>query len=411
MSFDIKELLKSAREDGVSDIHLKVGAPPVLRKDGKLMPLKDLPPLTSEDVWKAVRLMTNEKQRKTLEEVKGLDIAYELEDVGRHRVNIFFQKGELAVAIRIIPSVIRTIRELNLPPVIERLALEDRGLILVTGVAGMGKSTTLAAMIDYINENKSSRILTIEDPIEYVFTDKKSFISQREVGIDTPSFYQGLKEALRQDPNVIMVGEMRDLETIQTALQAAETGHLVLSTLHTLDAKESINRIISVFPGQMQNEVRIQLSSVLKAVISQRLVPTADGKNRVPAVEIMVTTARIRDMILREERLGELKEAIAEGYIPYGMQTFEQSLFYLWKKGLITAEMALDFATNRENLELRMKGITTDQESRYWKIFEEMALRELGQLPEEDPTTLKKAEQSDNKIEKEIKNLLKELNI
>jgi len=411
MSFDIKELLRSARENGVSDIHLKVGAPPVLRKDGKLLPLKDQSPLTSEDLWEAVRLMTDKKQRRTLEEVRGLDIAYELEGVGRHRVNIFFQKGELAVAIRIIPSVIRTIRELNLPPVIERLSLEDRGLILVTGVAGMGKSTTLAAMIDHINENKSSRILTIEDPIEYVFTDKKSFISQREVGIDTPSFYQGLKEALRQDPNVIMVGEMRDLETIQTALQAAETGHLVLSTLHTLDAKESINRIISVFPGQMQNEVRIQLSSVLKAVISQRLVPTADGKNRVPAVEIMVTTARIRDMILREERLGELKEAIAEGYIPYGMQTFEQSLFYLWKKGLITAEMALDYATNRENLELRIKGITTDQESRYWKIFEEMALRELGQLPEEDSTTLKKREQSDNKIEKEIKNLLKELNI
>ncbi len=388
--FDINELLRRARKEGVSDIHLKVGAPPVVRKEGNLYRWDSYGRLTREDLEKAVLEITDERQRRILEENRGIDIAYNLEGAGRHRVNIFYQRCELAMAIRIIPSRIRTIRELSLPPVIEKLSLEERGLILVTGVAGTGKSTTLAAMIDHINENRSVRILTIEDPIEYVFTDKKSFISQREVGIDTPSFYIGLKEALRQDPNVIMVGEMRDLETIQTALQAAETGHLVLSTLHTLDAQESINRIISVFPAQMQNEVRVQLASVLRAVISQRLVPTADGKSRVPAVEIMVVTARIRDIILHPERLGELKQAISEGFIPYGMQSFEQSLFYLWKKGLITAETALDFATNRENLALRMKGITTDQDDRYWKIFEEMALKEAGQLKGEQKTDIEK---------------------
>lgn len=326
---------------------------------------------------KAVDTLTIEREKRILKRNLGLDLAFDIKDEGRYRINIYYERGHLALSARIISTEIRKVEELNLPPVISKFALEERGLILVTGVAGSGKSTTLAAMIEEINEKKRARIITIEDPIEYVFKDKKSLITQREVGIDTPSFLIGLKEALRQDPNVIMVGEMRDLTTIETAIQAAETGHLVLSTLHTLDARETIHRIISVFPSYQQNEVRVELASVLKAVISQRLVPSVEKGKRIPAVEIMVVTPRIRDLILNPQRIDEIKESVAEGHVPYGMQTFEQSLFYLWKKGLITAEIALDFATEKENLALRMKGITTDQDSRYWKIFEEKAMKEM----------------------------------
>jgi len=378
MIFDIASFLIWARETGASDVHLKVGAPPYLRTDGVLKPIEDFPPISEKEMKKVVETVTTEKERKILERNLGLDIAFDIKNEGRYRINIYYERGKLAFAARIIPKEIKKVEELNLPPVISKFALEERGLILVTGVAGSGKSTTLAAMIGEINEKKRARIITIEDPIEYVFEDKKSLITQREVGLDTPSFSIGLKEALRQDPNVIMVGEMRDLTTIETAIQAAETGHLVLSTLHTLDARETIHRIISVFPSHQQNEVRVELASVLKAVITQRLVPSVEKGTRIPAVEIMVVTPRIRDLILNLNRIDEIKEAIAEGYVPYGMQTFEQSLFYLWKKGLITAEIALDFATEKENLALRMKGITTDQDYRYWKIFEEMALKEIG---------------------------------
>jgi twitching motility protein PilT len=378
MDFEIIPFLIWARENGASDVHLKVGSPPYLRTDGVLEPIKDFPPLSREDMEEAVKSITTERERAILRRNRGLDIAYEVEG-GRYRINIFYERGHLALAARIIPTKIKRVEELNLPPVISKFAMEERGLILVTGVAGSGKSTTLAAMIEEINEKKRVRIITIEDPIEYVFRDNKSLITQREVGLDTPSFSIGLREALRQDPNVIMVGEMRDIITIETAIQAAETGHLVLSTLHTLDARETINRIISVFPSHQQNEVRVELASVLKAVISLRLVPSVEKGTRIPAVEIMVVTPRIRDLILNATRLDEIKQAIAEGFVPYGMQTFEQSLFYLWKRRLITAETALEFATEKENLALRMKGITTDQDSRYWKIFEEMALRELGE--------------------------------
>ncbi len=372
MRVTIEKLLDRAREIGASDLHIKAGCPPIFRVEGVLRVGKEYPPFTPKDTKELVMKMTSERQKLFLRRNLGLDISFEVPGQGRYRVNIFYQRGSLALAIRIIPSKIRSIEELMLPEVVKKLALEERGLILVTGVAGMGKSTTLASMIEYINKTKRSRIITIEEPIEYIFEDKKSIISQREVGSDTPSFSIGLKEALRQDPNVIMVGEMRDLITIETALQAAETGHLVLSTLHTLDAKETINRVIAVFPPRQQSEIRVQLASVLKAVISQRLVPSKNG-GRIPAVEIMVSTPRIRELILDPMRIEEIKNSLAEGFIPYGMQTFEQSLFYLWKKGLITKETTLDFATDRENLALRMQGITTDQEDRYWRIFEEMA--------------------------------------
>ena len=390
MAISIEDLLREARELGASDLHLKAGRPPIFRIEGVLK-VKDGPVLTPEDTKEIVMSITTERQKLILRRNLGLDISLEVPGDGRYRINIFYQRGSLALAIRIIPKHIGTIEELMLPPVVGRLAMEERGLILVTGVAGMGKSTTLASMIEHINQRKSARIITIEEPIEYIFEDKLSIISQREVGVDTPSFSIGLKEALRQDPNVIMVGEMRDLITVETALQAAETGHLVLSTLHTLDARETINRIIAVFPPKQQSEVRIQLASVLKAVISQRLVPTVDGK-RVPAVEILVATPRIRELIMDPTRMEEIKKAIAEGFIPYGMQTFEQSLYYLWKKGLITKETALDFATDRENLALRMEGITTDQEDRYWRIFEELA-QGKDPLKAEEPSIEEKVDE------------------
>ena len=369
-------IFKAAKNRGASDIHLKVGTHPFFRIEGQLVRFGEHPVVTEEMMKRIVDEVTAERHKKILAERLSVDLAYEHPETGRLRINIFHQMGQLALVARLIPDKVRSFKELNLPKVIERLAEEERGLILVTGTTGSGKSTTLAAMIDKINRERSVRIITIEDPIEYVFKDELSLVSQRELGFDTPSFSQGLRDALREDPEVIMVGEMRDLETIETALMAAETGHLVMSTLHTLDAKETVNRIISMFPGYRQNQIRVQLASVLKAVISQRLIPTIDRKRRVPAVEVLVNTPRIRELILSPERFDELYEAMSEGFIPYGMQTFEQSLFYLWKKGVIDEETALDYATKREDLKLRMRGVASDRDEKIWKPFEEMALRE-----------------------------------
>ncbi len=371
-------LLKFAREKNASDIHLKPGKPPILRIYGNLHVLRDIMPLTESAIENIIDTILRPEQMKVLEEKFAIDTGFS-DSFGRYRVNIYRQKGKYAIAIRVISTEIKSIRELNLPQVIEKIAMEERGLILVTGVAGTGKSTTLAAMINHINKLKTVNIITIEDPIEYELKEFNSIISQREVGLDTISFYAGLKEALRQDPNVIMVGEMRDLETVSTALNAAETGHLVLSTLHTLDAKETINRIVSIFPPNYKDMAMTQLASVLKAVISQRLVPKADGTGRVPAVEIMVVTERIKEMIKNPDRLSEIYDAIAEGYIPYGMQTFDQSLFYLYKRGLITKEVALEYATNKESLRLRLEGIL-DSSDKSWAIFEEMAKRDRQQF-------------------------------
>ena len=371
-------LLKFAREKNASDIHLKPGKPPILRIYGNLHILRDIMPLSDSAIENIIDTILRPEQMKVLEEKMSVDTGFS-DSYGRYRVNIFRQKGKYALAIRVISTEIKSIRELNLPQVIEKIAMEERGLILVTGVAGTGKSTTLAAMINHINKLKTVNIITIEDPIEYELKEFNSIISQREVGLDTVSFYAGLKEALRQDPNVIMVGEMRDLETVSTALNAAETGHLVLSTLHTLDAKETINRIVSIFPPNYKDMAMTQLASVLKAVISQRLVPKADGTGRVPAVEIMVVTERIKEMIKNPDRLSEIYDAIAEGYIPYGMQTFDQSLFYLYKRGLITKEVALEYATNKESLRLRLEGIL-DSSDKAWAIFEEMAKRDRQQF-------------------------------
>ncbi len=270
-----------------------------------------------------------------------MDLAYGVPGLGRFRVNVFQQRGTLGAVLRVIPFKVMTIRDLMLPPVLEKIALEERGLVLVTGTTGSGKSTTLAAMIDHINANETNHIMTIEDPIEFLIRDKRSIVNQREVGVDTVSFSQALKSALRQDPDVILVGEMRDLETIETALTAAETGHLVMSTLHTLDATETINRIVSVFPPYQQKQVRMQLGTVLRAVISQRLVPRADGKGRVAAVEVLKATARVRELIEDKDRTKEIPDAIAQGHQTYGMQTFDQSLMNLVRQSVITYDEAL----------------------------------------------------------------------
>ncbi len=355
----INDILKIAVERNASDVHLKVGNFPILRINGELVPLVEMKRLMPEDTIALAYSMMDARQKQIFKERLDIDMAYSVPGLGRFRVNIFHQRGSVGIVLRVIPTKIRTIRELLLPPVLEKIALEERGLILVTGTTGSGKSTTLAAMIEHINQNKSVHIITIEDPIEYLFRDKKSIINQREIGSDTIGFAHALRSALREDPDVILVGEMRDVETIETAILAAETGHLVLSTLHTLDATETVNRIISVFPPHYQRQIRIMLASVLKAVISMRLIPRKDGKGRVPAVEVMVATPFIRDCILNKEKTHLIREAIAKGTSQYGMQTFDQSLYYLYEKGYISLEEALRWASNPDEFRLRLMGVAS----------------------------------------------------
>src|SRR5205814_2247765 len=326
MAISIDDLLRRAVESKASDLHLKVGNHPYLRVDGLLTPLTDVPRVTPEEILSMAFSMMTNRQKHKFKETAELDMAYGVAGLGRFRVNVFQQRGNVGMVLRVIPTKIRTTEELNLPPVISKICEEQRGLVLVTGTTGSGKSTTLAAMIDRINANRADHLITIEDPIEFLHRDKKSFINQREVEVDTANFSTALRAALRQDPDVILVGEMRDLETISTALLAAETGHLVLSTLHTLDATETIQRIIAIFSPHQQQSIRMQLASVLKAVISMRLVRKADGKGRAPAVEILISTALIRDCIIHPEKTSLIREAIAQGRSQYGMQTFDQSL-------------------------------------------------------------------------------------
>jgi twitching motility protein PilT len=297
--------------------------------------------------------------REKFKDNHEVDLAYSVAGLGRFRCNTFQQRGTIGMIFRVIPMRVMTIDQLLLPEVLKKISAEERGLVLVTGTTGSGKSTTLAAMLDEINATRTAHIMTVEDPIEYLHRDKMSIISQREIGVDTTSFSQALRSALRQDPDVILVGEMRDFETIETALLAAETGHLVFSTLHTVDATETINRIVAVFPPHHQQQIRIQLAGVLKAVISQRLIPRADGTGRAPAVEVMVTTAYIKDAILDKDKTKLIPGAIAQGTSQYGMQTFDQSIYRLYEKHIITAEEALRWASNVDEFKLRMAGITT----------------------------------------------------
>jgi len=357
MAQKIDDLLRVACSHNASDRHLKVGAFPVMRIGGELHPVENAPRLKPEDTLDMAFSMMSNRQKQRFKEVSEVDIGYGVSGLGRFRANIFQQRGTVSIVLRVIPDHNKSVAQLGLPPVIEKIAEERRGLILVTGATGSGKSTTLASMIDCINSMRSGHIVTIEDPIEFLHRDKQSFVTQREVDVDTVSFAQALRGALRQDPDVILVGEMRDHETIETALTAAETGHLVLSTLHTLDATETITRIVSSFPAHQQKSVRIQLAGILKAVISMRLVRAAKGAGRVPAIEVLVSTAFIRDHIINEEKTYLIREAIAAGTSQYGMQTFDQSLFHLLQASLITQEEALHNATNPDEFKMRVSGI------------------------------------------------------
>jgi len=353
----INDLLKVAIDRGASDLHLKVGSHPVIRVNGVLQPMVDSKRLMQEDTIAMAFSIMDAKQKEKFKTNLDLDIAYSVPGLGRFRVNIFQQRGTVGIVARVIPIGIKSIRDLLLPQVLEKIAGEQRGLILCTGTTGSGKSTTLAAMIDFINANRTEHIITIEDPIEFLHRDKKSIVNQREVGVDTRSFAAALRSALREDPDVVLVGEMRDYETIETALMAAETGHLVLSTLHTLDATETVTRIISVFPPHQQKQIRLQLAAVLKAVISLRLVPKADGNGRVPGTEVMINTTTIMDCIENKEKTKMIRDYIEQGYSQYGMQTFDQSLYFLYRENLITLEEALRRATNPDDFKLKIAGI------------------------------------------------------
>jgi twitching motility protein PilT len=358
----IDDLLRIAMERKSSDLHLKVGNYPHLRVDGLLVPLTDQPRISAEDMLSMAFSIMSSRQKQKFKENSELDMAYGVAGLGRFRVNVFQQRGNVGVVLRVIPTKIRALDELYLPKVVEQICDMPRGLVLVTGITGSGKSTTLAAMVDRINSTRAEHIITIEDPIEFLHRDKMGFVNQREVDVDTPSFASALRASLRQDPDVILVGEMRDLETIGTALHAAETGHMVFSTLHTLDAVETVNRIISVFPPPEQKQIRTQLASTMRAVISQRLVRRADGEGRVPAVEVLIATAYVRECILMAEKTRLLREAIAAGTSQYGMQSFDQSLWELYQQGLVTYDTALENASNSDDFKLRVQGIssTTD---------------------------------------------------
>jgi twitching motility protein PilT len=370
----VNDLLKVAVDRGASDLHLKVGSFPMVRVHGRLQRIAEDKKLDHEDLVEMAASIMSATQRQRFKDAQEIDLAYSVPGLGRFRCNVFQQRGTIGMVLRVIPFKVKAIEELGLPPVLKKIAEEERGLVLVTGTTGSGKSTTLAGMIDHINNTRSSHVITIEDPIEYLHRDNEAIITQREIGVDTRSFAYALRSALRQDPDVVLVGEMRDMETIETALHAAETGHLVFSTLHTLDASETINRIISVFPPHQQKQIRIQLASVLKAVISQRLIPKADSKGRAPAVEVLISTAFIRDCIMDKEKTHLIPGAIAQGTSQYGMQTFDQSIFSLFDQGLISYEEALRWASNVDEFKLRVQGISTTADM----AREEMARKGAG---------------------------------
>ncbi len=353
----IEKLLRTATDMGASDVHLKVNSQPIFRIDGEIYLQEGFGILSKDVIEKITSSMMDKHQLRVFQENRDVDLAYSLSNIGRFRVNIFSQRNSISVAMRYIPFNIPSFDSLNLPKIIKSIALKERGLVIVTGITGSGKSTTLASMMDYINNNKAVHIITIEDPIEYLHKDIKAVINQRELGMDVYSFSHGLREALRQDPDVILVGEMRDLETIETAITAAETGHFVMSTLHTLDAQETINRIIAVFPPYQQKQIRIQLASVISAVISQRLIIKANKKGRLPAIEVMVGTETIKECIANEDKTASIRDYIKSGNIQYGMQTFDQSLYNFYKAGLITYEDALAESTSPNDLALLISGV------------------------------------------------------
>ncbi len=378
--FDVEKALRELVAKKGSDLHLKVGSKPLFRVDGNLAAEPDGPVLSAEDTEHALEvLLSDEAKLKEFAQEHEVDFSYEIPDVARYRLNAFQQRGVISMACRAIPHKINTIAELELPAVIRALAEEERGIVLLTGTTGSGKSTTLAAMIDHMNATMSKHIVTIEDPIEFVHEDKRSVINQREVGMDTASFKRALRRVLRQDPDVILVGEMRDEETVQAALSAAETGHLVLSTIHTVDAAESINRMLDFFPPHQHGQARSMIAGTIKGVISQRLVPGAEG-GRVAACEILRMTGRVRDMIVDPSQTGKLNEVISTGAY-YGMQTFDQALFGHVKAGLVTFDDAMKVASSPADFKLLMQA-----DGKRGTTMEDVASVEARREPESKPT-------------------------
>ena len=366
--FNFKTVLQQLVQRGASDLHLKVGRPPTLRLHGELTPL-DMPALRPEDLKLLAEQLMTPRQVKEFTDNKECDFAIGVPGIGRFRCNVYQQRGSLCYAMRAIPYQARTLEELNLPKVLGDIALRPRGLVLVTGITGSGKSTALAAMIQHLNEQRHANVITIEDPIEFLHRDINCHINQREVGTDTATFAQALRRVLRQDPDVILIGEIRDLETLDVALQAADTGHLVFSTLHTTDATQTINRVLSFFPPHQQAEVRFSLASALQAVISMRLVPRSDKPGRIPACEVLINTQTVRDQIRDMDKTLNIPDLIREGTVQYGMQSFDQSIMAWYTQGIISYESAVFFATSPSEFALRVQGVAGTSDNS-WSGFE-----------------------------------------
>ena len=366
--FNFKAVLQQLVQRGASDLHLKVGRPPTLRLHGELTPL-ELPALRPEDLKTLAEQLMTPRQVKEFTDNKECDFAIGVPGIGRFRCNVYQQRGSLCYAMRAIPYQARTLVELNLPKVLEEIALKPRGLVLVTGITGSGKSTALAAMIQHLNEHRHANVITIEDPIEFLHRDINCHINQREVGTDTATFAQALRRVLRQDPDVILIGEIRDLETLDTALKAADTGHLVFSTLHTTDATQTINRVLSFYPPHQQAEVRFSLASALQAVVSMRLVPRADKPGRIPACEVLINTQTVRDQIRDMDKSLNIPDLIREGTVQYGMQSFDQSLMAWYSQGIISYESAVFYATSPSEFALRVQGVAGTSDTS-WSGFE-----------------------------------------
>jgi twitching motility protein PilT len=364
-----KQMIQEMLNKNASDLHLRVGLRPTIRYDGRLNSIDDQI-LLHDEMDKILSQILSDDQKTRFHQKREMDLALSISKMGRFRINLYKQRGTIGVAIRRVNTKVPTFEELNLPDVIKKIAENKRGLVIVTGTTGSGKSTTLASMVEHINESRAENILTIEDPIEYIYRDKKSIISQREVGGDTESFAAALRYAFRQDPDIILVGEIRDADTMSIALTAADTGHLVLTTLHTLNTLETISRIISFFPPHQHQQIRLLLGGTLKAIICQRLLPRSDSPGRVPAVEVLVSSASIREAIITPEKTNTIMDLVESGTIQYGMQSFDQSIMKLYRSGLISYEEALAQCTNPDDFDLRVKGITSASD-KGWTEFEE----------------------------------------
>ena len=367
---DLKRTLERMVKEGSSDLHAKASSPPVFRVDGRLIPLKE-PPLSPEELKQVAFQIMTQEQQQIFAAKKEIDFAIGVAGLGRFRVNVYMQRGSCALAMRTIPITVPHLDELNLPAVLKTMTQKQRGIFFCTGTTGSGKSTTLAAMVDYLNENDARNVITIEDPIEFLFRDKKSLISQRELGADTESFASALKHAMREDPDVLLIGEVRDKATIDTAIQAADTGHLVMSTLHTLNATETINRIISFYPPHQHEHIRVMLGATFVGSVSLRLLPRADGKGRVPAAEVLLATPTVREYLLDPVKTLMIPTLIAEGFAQYGMQTFDQSIMRHYKDGLISYDVAMQNCTNPDEFNLKLKGIEASAD-RSWEAVEQM---------------------------------------